>query len=412
MRVDIGRIERNLNELNKFNTTVGNGCTRFSYTEEDKKSKDFLIEKMKKIGMDVWYDSIGNLHGRLNGIGENKKIVLSGSHIDTVPNGGRLDGNLGVIGALEVGKVLFENKKELYHDYEVVVFVEEEGAHFGTNLIGSKAIVGKVDLSLIEKIKNKKNETMYELMKKSGFVPENIKDSIIEKESLKCMVELHIEQGRVLDIEKKSVGIVKGIVGLRWLQINIIGESNHAGATPMGYRKDPMVQVGKIAYELPEIVKFHMDPSIVATVGKIECFPNQTNVIAKNVQFTVDLRGIDEDKLDLIEEELEKKLKKLEELGYSCEVKRLAYAKAVKSCDNILNIINEESKKMNIKTQEMYSGANHDTSLMGEITNVAMIFVPSIDGRSHCKEEHTHSEDIENGCNILLNTIYRLCMEK
>ena len=412
MRVDIGRIERNLNELNKFNTTVGNGCTRFSYTEEDKKSKDFLIEKMKKIGMDVWYDSIGNLHGRLNGVGENKKIVLSGSHIDTVPNGGRLDGNLGVIGALEVGKVLFENKKELYHDYEVVVFVEEEGAHFGTNLIGSKAIVGKVDLSLMKKIKNKKNETMYELMKKSGFIPENIKDSIIEKESLKCMVELHIEQGRVLDIEKKSVGIVKGIVGLRWLQINIIGESNHAGATPMGYRKDPMVQVGKIAYELPEIVNSHKDSSIVATVGKIECFPNQTNVIAKNVQFTVDLRGIDEEKLDLIEEELEKKLKKLEELGYSYEVKRLAYAKAVKSCDNILNIINEESKKMNIKTQEMYSGANHDTSLMGEITNVAMIFVPSIDGRSHCKEEHTHSEDIENGCNVLLNTIYRLCMEK
>lgn len=412
MKVNIERIESNLDNLNEFNTTIGNGCTRFSYTEEDKLAKNFLIEKMEKIGMEVWYDSIGNLHGKLNGVGENKRRVLSGSHIDTVPNGGRLDGNLGVIGALEVAKVLKENKIELYHDYEMVIFVEEEGAHFGTNLIGSKAMVGKFDVELTKNIKNKKNETMYQLMKNSGFTPENIKDTIIDKDSLKAMVELHIEQGRVLDTEKKSVGIVKGIVGLRWIEISIEGESNHAGATPMGYRKDPMVESALIISQLPDLVKSYEDNSIVATVGKIQSFPNQTNVIPKNIVFTIDLRGINEENLDLIEKNIEKKLDEIKKYGFNYTMKRLAYAKAIKSNENILKIIKEESLNMNISIEEMYSGANHDTSLMGEITDVAMIFVPSIDGRSHCKEEHTESKNIEDGCNVLLKTVYKLCTEK
>lgn len=408
MKINIERIISDLEILNAFNSTPENGCTRFSFTIEDTRAKEYLMGEMKAIGMEVWFDGVGNLHGLLKGSGENKKIVMSGSHIDTVTNGGKYDGNLGVIGALEVARVLSKSEVKKYHDYQVSIFVEEEGPHFGTNLVGSKAFCKNFSTAQSKKIKDSEGNSMYEVMKMARYNPDNIDAISFEPNKYKAMIELHIEQGRVLDLENKSIGIVKGIVGLKWFKVIIKGESNHAGATPMKYRLDPVVEGCKLISEIPGIVKSMDDNSIVATVGKITVFPNQTNIIPKFIEFTIDLRGIDEENLLTVVDIIESQLDELKEKGFYCEIEQIAEAKGVKSDSDILNIIENSIKIREYSYTKLYSGANHDTSILGEYIPSAMIFVPSIDGRSHCKEEFTKKSDIKAGCQILCDTIYNL----
>ncbi|MGL5612848.1 M20/M25/M40 family metallo-hydrolase, partial [Cetobacterium sp.] len=208
MKINIKRIMSDLEILNTFNTTPKNGCSRYSFTIEDKRAKEYLIGEMKAAGMEVWFDGIGNLHGLLKGNGDNKKIVLSGSHIDTVANGGKYDGNLGVIGALEVARILSKNEVKIYNDYQVSIFVEEEGPHFSTNLIGSKAFCKNFSTAHSKKIKDSDGKSMYEVMKAVEYNPEDIDKISFDSNKFKAMIELHIEQGRVLDLENKSLGVV------------------------------------------------------------------------------------------------------------------------------------------------------------------------------------------------------------
>lgn len=408
MKVSINRVMTDLKTFNQFNTTLDNGCTRFSFTDEDRKVKDYLIAEMKKIGMETWFDGVGNLHGLLKGNGENRKTLLSGSHIDTVTNGGIYDGNLGVVGALEVARTLVENGVTPYHNFQVSAFVEEEGPHFGTNLIGSKAFCKQFSTEKAKEIKDINGKTMYEVMKEGGYNPEEIDNMTFEPENFLGNIELHIEQGRVLDLEKKSVGIVKGIVGLKWFRITIKGESNHAGATPMRYRLDPVAEGTSIISQLPSIVKSINDDSIVATVGKINVFPNQTNIIPNTLEFTIDLRGIEEENLFSVKKIIDEKLEELRSKGFSCEIEQIAGADAVKSDINILSAIEKSLEERGYTYTSLYSGANHDTSILGQSIPSAMIFVPSVDGRSHCKEEFTEEKDIEAGCQILCDTVYKL----
>lgn len=408
MEINIKRIISDLEILNTFNSTPQNGCSRYSFSIEDTRAKEYLVGEMKAIGMEVWFDGIGNLHGLLKGIGESRKIVMSGSHIDTVINGGKYDGNLGVVGALEVARILSKSGIRGYHDYQVSVFVEEEGPHFGTNLIGSKGFCKNFSTTHSKKIKDSDGKSMYEIMKIAGYNPDSIDNILFNPSKYKAMVELHIEQGRVLDLENKSIGIVKGIVGLKWFKIMIKGESNHAGATPMKYRLDPAVEGCKLISEIPNIVKSIGDNSIVATVGKISIFPNQTNIIAKFIEFTIDLRGIEEENLLTVIDIIENQLDELKEKGFYYEIEQIAEAKGVKSDLEILNIIESVIKMRKYNHMKLYSGANHDTSILGQYIPAAMIFVPSIDGRSHCKEEFTEEKDIEAGCQILCDTIFEL----
>lgn len=408
MKINVERVMSDLEILNTFNTTPENGCTRFSFTIEETRAKEYIIGEMKAIGMDVWFDGVGNLHGLLKGSGENKKIVMSGSHIDTVVNGGKYDGNLGVVGALEVARTLSKNEVKRYHDYQVSIFIEEEGPHFGTNLIGSKAFCKHFSAAQSKKLKDSNGNTMYEIMKEAGYNPEDIDTISFDPSRYKAMIELHIEQGRVLDSEKKSIGIVKGIVGLKWLKVMIKGESNHAGATPMRYRLDPVVDGCKLISNIPNIVKSMDDDSIVATVGKIELFPNQTNIIPKFLEFTIDLRGINEENLLTVIDIIESQLDELKDKGFYCEIEQIAEAKAVKSDLEILDIIEDSIKSKGYSFTNLYSGANHDTSILGEYIPSAMLFVPSVNGRSHCKEEFTTKADIKVGCQVLYDTICKL----
>lgn len=405
MRINIKRIMKDIEVLNNFNETLGDGCTRFSYSKEDKKARDYIIGEMKRIGLKVTVDPVGNIRGRLEAENSNAPMVMSGSHIDTVYKGGKFDGNLGVVCALEVSRALIENKVSLKRSYEVIVFTEEEGSNFGYNLVGSKVLTGNCDLEKIKELKDKNDESMYEKIKGLNLNPDELKKCILNPAEIKGFIELHIEQGNVLDSEKKSVGIVNGIVGLQWFEIEIKGKSNHAGATPMRFRKDPMVVAGKIISMIPSIVKEKGDSTTVATVGSITCKPNAVNVIPESVKFTIDLRGINPEVLRLVVEEI---IIKLKGESFDYKMNLLTQAKEVKLSEKILNIVEESAKEEKISYKNMYSGANHDSSIMAQITDVAMIFVPSVDGRSHCPEEYTKEKDIEKGCQLLLRTISKL----
>ncbi|MGL4772103.1 MAG: M20/M25/M40 family metallo-hydrolase, partial [Clostridium sp.] len=188
----------------------------------------------------------------------------------------------------------------------------------------------------------------------------------------------------------------------------IRGESNHAGATPMELRKDPIVEGCKLVSEIPSLVREFGDDSLVATVGKFELSPNLTNVIPLEVKFSIDLRGINKENNDKLLNLIEKRLEEIKSRGFETSIELIAHAKETKSSDKILNIIEQEAINEEFKYKKMYSGSNHDTSIMAEVTDVAMIFVPSVDGKSHCAEEFTKEEDIKNGCQLLLNTIYKL----
>lgn len=405
MHINLKRLMKDIEVLSSFNETLGEGCTRFSYSEEDKKARDYIINEMKKIGLKVIVDPVGNIRGILEGENPNEPVIMSGSHIDTVYKGGKLDGNLGVVCALEVARVLVENKVSLKRPYEVIVFTEEEGSNFGYNLVGSKVFTGNCNLEKIKELKDKNGESMYEKIKGLDLNPDDLQKCIVNPSEIKGFVELHIEQGNVLDLENKSVGIVSGIVGLQWYEIEIKGKPNHAGATPMHSRKDPLVFASKIISQIPTIVKDKGDNSIVATVGNILCKPNAINVIPESVKFTIDIRGINIENVSLVVDEIDKMLK---EESFDYKINLLTQAREVKLSENILNVIEESAIEEKISYKKMYSGANHDSSIMAQITDVAMIFVPSVDGRSHCPEEYTKEKDIEKGCQLLLSSIIKL----
>ena len=408
MKVNIHRVMKGIERLSEFNSTPEKGCTRYSYSKEDLLARKYLINQMKEAGFEVRVDNIGNIKGVLKGTEEKLPVVISGSHIDTVKHGGNYDGILGVVAAIEVGRVIKENNLKHRRGYQVVVFTEEEGSNFSVNLLGSKAIAGKVDFEEIKDLKDNMGISMVDMIEKLGVNSRRVSECRIPKEEIYSMIELHIEQGRVLDEENISVGIVKGINALNWYEVRIEGEANHAGATPMKYRKDALIEASKLISKIPTIVEKFGDESNVATVGVIECKPNLPNVIPKEVKFTIDLRGIEPDTNRRILEEIKNELKKIENGGVKTSIKELTKAKETKSKEEILKIIEEKALKRKISYKFMYSGSNHDTSIISEICDVAMIFVPSVNGSSHCPEEYTKEIDIQNGCQLLLDTVEEL----
>ena len=405
MKVNIHRVMKGIERLSEFNSTPEKGCTRYSYSKEDLLARKYLINQMKEAGFEVRVDNIGNIKGVLKGTEEKLPVVISGSHIDTVKHGGNYDGILGVVAAIEVGRVIKENNLKHRRGYQVVIFTEEEGSNFSVNLLGSKAIAGKIEFEDIKDLKDNMGISMVDMIEKLGVNSRRVSECRIPKEEIYSMIELHIEQGRVLDEENISVGIVKGINALNWYEVRIEGEANHAGATPMKYRKDALIEASKLISKIPTIVEKFGDESNVATVGVIECKPN---VIPKEVKFTIDLRGIEPDTNRRILEEIKNELKKIENGGVKTSIKELTKAKETKSNEEILKIIEEKALKRKISYKFMYSGSNHDTSIISEICDVAMIFVPSVNGSSHCPEEYTKEIDIQNGCQLLLDTVEEL----
>jgi len=409
MKTNLERIRNDIQYISKFNTTSGDGTTRFSYTEEDKKVREYLIKEMKKIGLNIIVDPIGNIRGKMEGKDSSLPSVMAGSHIDTVEHGGNFDGVAGVISALEALRVMKENNYKPEHSLEIIIFVEEEGPNFNFPLGGSRIITGAYSVDDLKKQINANGVSMYEAAEKFGLNPEKMNDFLIDKGDIKAMIELHIEQSVVLDELNIPVGIVKAAAGRKWIEIEILGDSNHAGATPMKFRRDAMVGASKIISKVDEITTEKAFESTVATVGKINCYPNVPNVIPEKVVFVLEIRDTDKNGIEIVKNQVKKNIEVIcDKLNLKYKIKELSKTEPIIFSDKVLNILKESAEEQNIKYKRMNSGALHDACLMANVTDVGMIFVPSIKGRSHCPEEFTNYEDIKIGADVLLGALKKL----
>jgi allantoate deiminase len=407
--VNLERIKRDIEAIAMFNATPGNGVTRFSYSQQDKQARDYLMSEIKKLGLKTEIDAVGNIRARLEGSNVDGRAVMIGSHIDSVRNGGKFDGIVGVIGALEVIRVIKEQGIKTKSPIELVIFAEEEGSNFGSTLVGSKFMVGRYTVDDLKRLKSSDGKTAYQVIKEFGLDIDDYSGAGFKPGEIKCMIELHIEQSVVLDNANLSIGIVEAIAGMKTLRIVFRGVANHAGATPMGLRQDPMAAAGEAIVLIEKLAKEKAYPSTVATVGRISCLPNVPNVIPGAVAFSVDVRDVKPEGIDIVVSELEKEIKLIAKTrGLDYEFEMIGQSEPVILSADVVQAIEDSVKEKGYSYMRMNSGAVHDACMLADIVPVGMIFVPSINGRSHVPEEYTRYEDIEKGCDVLLGTVIKM----
>lgn len=406
MKVDVSRIRRHIETLAGFTSTPGSGTTRLSYTPEYRRACDYLISHVRTLGIEGRYDAIGNLRIRLGGAGDDKPAVVIGSHLDSVINGGDFDGILGVVGGVEVIQVLVESGIRPGHPIEVVSFVEEEGTTFRCPLAGSKALTGALGMKDLENLKNEAGRSLPEVAADFGLAPRRLGDDRFREGSVKSMVELHIEQGAVLETLGLPVGIVETIAGSENHRVRLRGRANHAGTTPMPLRFDALACAAECIGAVERIASHPARHDTVATVGRIHCSPNAVNVIPAAVEFSIDVRDIHKELIESAARAMLDEINAIAERRHiRCETELTGESAPRPMSPQIVEQISELARLAGIPCHRMNSGALHDAAMMTRITDVGMIFVPSKDGRSHTPKEWTDYEDIEQGANLLLAAV-------
>ena len=407
MKVQIDRIARDIEIINSFTATPGKGVTRFTFSEPYMQARAHVVEELRKIGARLATTLGGNLCGRLEGSTTGLASVMTGSHIDSVLHGGRFDGVAGVVAALEVARVMAEENLPHRHPVDVVVFAEEEGSRFGSVMIGSRSWIGKLASEDLHLLRDKDGISYAAAMSNAGLAPEDT--TLLKPGMVKAMIELHIEQSLVLESKGIAIGVVEGINGIKQFMVSLTGVSNHAGATPMGLRHDALQGAARVIAAVEEIAVGEMEGSTVATVGMLTCEPGQANVIPGRVQFTIDIRDLDSERIDQTVRRI------MSVIQTTCQTRGLAFdiqprsdTPPVRLSKEVVQLIETTAREKGLKTLRMASGALHDSSILPEVTEVGMIFVPSKSGRSHCPEEETDIEDIRTGAELLLGAVAKL----
>ncbi|MEW9671298.1 M20 family metallo-hydrolase [Ammoniphilus sp. 3BR4] len=412
MEINIKRMMNDFENIIRYTRTPENGCTRFSYSYEDKQARDYLLSQMEQLGLSIKVDAIGNIRAKYGKEWERPSIMI-GSHIDTVENGGKYDGLTGVLAGLEIIRVLKEEEVELSRPIELIIFAEEEGSNFGITMLGSKVLTGKYSLEELQSIVNPEGISVCEKVKIFGLDIDQMEKSRLGNDEVDAMIELHIEQGAVLETRNQSIGIVQSIAGMKTYKVILEGDSNHAGTTPMDLRSDPMVGATRIISHIRKAAKELALPTTVATVGKIACQPNMPNVIPKLVEFYVDIRDVEEKGIEIVSKELKEIVDTVSlEESLKSTMELIGASNTVKLSSRIIENIEEMAKKRNVDYIKMHSGAVHDAAMLHRLTDVGMIFIPSAGGKSHCPEEFTSESDIQTGCNLLLDVVITLAAKK
>jgi len=407
MGIQIDRIARDLDIINSFTATPGRGITRFSFSEPYMQARAYVSEELKKVGAAVSTMAGGNLCGRLEGSIRGYPPVMTGSHLDSVLQGGRYDGAAGVVAGLEVARVMAEEKTPHRHPIDVVVFAEEEGSRFGSVMIGSRAWIGRLTSDDLHRVKDSDGISYTAAMENAGLHPGD--ESLLKPGMVKAMIELHIEQSLVLESKGLSIGVVEGINGIKQFLVTLTGVSNHAGATPMGLRHDALQGAVRAIAAVEEIAMREMGGQTVATVGMLTCGPGQANVIPGRVQFTVDVRDLDSERIDQAAQRILSVIQTIcRARGLAFDIKPRSDTPPVRLSTGLVRLIEETAQQKQIHTLRMASGALHDSSILPEVTEVGMIFVPSKAGRSHCPEEETDLVDIGTGAELLLGAVAKL----
>lgn len=408
MHIDLKRVIKDIETLATFNATPGNGVTRLSFTKEDRQARDYIRNKMEAIGLKTWEDGYSNLFGRREGKNPKAPVIMIGSHFDSVINGGPLDGVLGVVAALEILRIFEENNIGNYYPIEMVAMNDEEGVRFGTGISNSRAMAGLIDEKELDDFKDKDGISIREAMIQFGIIPD-LKDAIRPKGSIKTFIELHIEQGPVLEAERKDIGLVETIVGLDRYEVIIKGMSGHAGTTPMDKRKDALVGASEFILAVNRIAK-EIGDGTVGTVGQLSLTPNASNVIPGYVNLSLDIRSTKEDNIKAFYNRL------IEESEYikskyhiDIQITHNLYIQPVNMSDKNIALMEKVCQKLGYTYMRMNSGAGHDAMIMAKMAPSSLIFVPSKAGLSHHPDEWTDYEDIEKGIALMLNTVLELC---
>ena len=409
MQTKVERIQKDIESLAKFSCVEGIGCTRYTYTKEFRQAADYIISEMKAAGLEVREDPIGIIIGRLEGKNPNAPVIMTGSHFDTVKTGGRFDGPAGVTAALETARVFHDEGFKPECPIEFVALPEEEGARFGGGLFGSRAICGQLKENELETYKDWDGVSIAEAMRGYGLDPAKAHESRRNPGDIGLFLELHIEQGPVLENYKVDVGIVDAIVGLKTLVVTVKGRSDHAGTTPISMRADTMLATAK-AITAGTDKALELDDGTVFTVGRVETVPGGFNIVAKETRFTIDCRSRGLESVDIVLEAVRESLEKsvAETPGLSFEIFESLRANPVPMKPEVKALLVEKAAECGISTMPMLSGAGHDAMIMGSLCDVAMVFVPSKDGRSHVPEEWTDYEDLQKGVEIVCRTIREL----
>jgi beta-ureidopropionase / N-carbamoyl-L-amino-acid hydrolase len=403
MNCELTRLQESVVKFSYFGKSENGGVTRLTLTQSDLDARTQLIQMMEEIDLQISIDDLGNIYGIYEGMEDLPPIIL-GSHGDSVEKGGNFDGILGVLGAYEVIKVLCENRIKTRHPIVIVDFTNEEGVRFEPAMFCSGVLAGVYDEKTIFSTKDRQGITFQSALEQSGFkgVTENrLKDGA-------AYLELHIEQGPVLERENKKIGVVEGIVGMNCLEITVLGQSNHAGTTPMQMRIDPLMTSARLIDRLNESLRA-IDEELVFTIGQFDVSPNLHTVIPDQVKFTLDMRHKSEDVIKKARTMVEQNSENVEQSSGCTIYSQVLWERETVIFDStIVDSVEASTEKLGYSYKRMYSGAGHDAQFLAKMMPTGMIFVPSKEGKSHCEEEFTSIDSCFSGVNVLLQTVLDL----
>ena len=399
------RIEEHIELLSRFTATPGNGVTRLTYSEEDLHARNYIKEKMMEYDLHVSEDGFGNIFGKLEGTLTDAPSVIVGSHFDSVPNGGAYDGAAGVIVGLEVAALFKENNLKPAYPLEVIALVEEEGSRFGGGLMGSRGMMGLLSDEDFNSLADKNGVLAVNAMTDIGLNPTNEKKR--DPKTIKAFLELHIEQGPILEEKNIPIGVVEAIVGLTQLEVTVHGQAGHAGTTPMDRRSDALVSAAHIISALPQLAKIEGEGTVITT-GQLNVFPNGANVIPNKVVFSIDIRSSKEAHVLNAVQKVKELIAQQDGNGIRTSAEQQLYIAPKQLDTSIRSLLRKVSDDLKIPYCPINSGAGHDAMVFSDFTACGMVFVPSKDGLSHCPEEWSDASHLAEGTNIIFEAVKRL----
>ena len=407
LRINGDRLLRRIEELADVGAIVGpngeRGSARLALTDADREGRDLVVSWMRDLGLDVTIDGIGNVFAVMPGFGATAP-VMTGSHIDTVATGGRFDGNLGVLAGLEVIESVIDAALPLRRPLAVAFFTDEEGARFAPDMLGSLVHVGGLGLEEALDIIGIDGVRLGDELDRIGYAGGGSCPGAVPH----SFVELHIEQGPVLEAEGFRLGAVTGVQGISWTRVELTGQSNHAGTTPMNMRRDPAAAMMRIGHKIGEIVA-EVGPPQVGTIGSIELHPNLVNVVPARATFTVDVRHTDDVTLADVEQRIRHEIEAIAaEHGLEANCEPMARFEPVSFDERVVTLIERIAQEHSLPVRRLPSGAGHDAQMLARVCPTAMIFTPSHRGISHNPAEHTDDTDLVVGAQTLCEVMLAL----
>ncbi|GHC30945.1 Zn-dependent hydrolase [Aidingimonas halophila] len=411
--IDSERLWHRLERLATF-TDPDRPWTRRAFTDRYLEARAWLRREMEQAGLTTRLDDAANLIGTLPGSQPDLAPIAVGSHIDTVVGGGRYDGTLGVLAGLEAVQSLREAGITLTHSVEVIDFLSEEPSDYGVSCIGSRAMTGALSSAMLD-FREPGGETLRDAIRRMGGIPEALGTTLRRSGDLSAFIELHIEQGRVLEQQDVPIGVVSDIVGIRRYDIVINGQADHAGTTPMALRRDALAEAASLIQRIQHDAETQAkgDDYLVATVGRLEVSPNAANAIPDTVTMVLEIRS---DNAALLEGFFtpiaEHAMARATQRGLSIDCTPLSEGLPTHCAPRIQAHIQQAANHLGLQTLSMPSGAGHDAVYMADITPTGMLFVPCRDGRSHCPEEDMTPRQAADGCQVIAETLRRLDLER